>query len=408
MKWALIGCGDLANKRVASALKRARNSELLCVFARNPENTAAFAQRHGIRQVCASFDDVLRQGIDAVYICTPPATHADYAIRAMQAGKHVLVEKPMASNATECRAMLACADKCGMRLGVAYYRRTHPKTLKIKELIDQGILGTPTWVNVVCHSWYAPSKDATNAWRVRPGESGGAGALADIGVHRLDLLDYWFGPLKPRYCNSHRLVQDYDVEDGTSAVLELNNGAPVHLYFAWNSKTWMDRIEIVGSEAKLIADPLDSPSLKILRGREWEELTLPPPENAHLPCVEDFITAAEAGRDALSSGRAAARTNLLLESLVGGSRAPQLSSWGRPAPIAVGIGLVPKPHNDFPEFIRTYFERCRERNPLIEANTGKWTSEDLIPGLSDFDTRFIVADSTAAQDWCRMSMDVAR
>ena len=75
-----------------------------------------------------------------------------------------------------------------------------------------------------------------------------------------------------------------------------------------------------------------------------------------------------------------------------------------PAPPA----FAPKPANDFADFIRTYFERCRARVPLIEGNAGKWLFEDLIPGLSDFDTRFFVADSATAADWCRMSMEVGR
>ena len=72
------------------------------------------------------------------------------------------------------------------------------------------------------------------------------------------------------------------------------------------------------------------------------------------------------------------------------------------------MNFTPAPANDFPEFIETYFERCRKRVPLIEGNAGKWKPEDLIPGLSDFDTRFLVSDTMTAEDWCAMSMDVGR
>src|ERR1051325_12124382 len=70
--------------------------------------------------------------------------------------------------------------------------------------------------------------------------------------------------------------------------------------------------------------------------------------------------------------------------------------------------FTPAPPNDFAEFIQTYFARCRERVPGIEANAGKWTFEDLIPGLSDFDTRFLVNDALSPRDWCQMSMEVGR
>src|ERR1051326_2351715 len=72
------------------------------------------------------------------------------------------------------------------------------------------------------------------------------------------------------------------------------------------------------------------------------------------------------------------------------------------------MNFAKKPKNDFPEFIETYFRRCRDRVPRIEANAGKWTLEDLIPGLSDFDTRFLVNDAMTAEDWCHMSMEVGR
>lgn len=85
------------------------------------------------------------------------------------------------------------------------------------------------------------------------------------------------------------------------------------------------------------------------------------------------------------------------------TNAPTLQRSSTPA-----IPFTPAPRNDFAEFIETYFERCRARAPQIEANAGKWTFEDLIPGLSDFDTRFLVSDSMTAEDWCRMSMEVGR
>lgn len=73
----------------------------------------------------------------------------------------------------------------------------------------------------------------------------------------------------------------------------------------------------------------------------------------------------------------------------------------------MSLQFTPAPRNDFADFIRTYFERCRDRAPRIEGNAGKWRFEDLIPGLSDFDTRFLVSDATTAEDWCRISMGVA-
>ncbi len=316
LKWGLVGYGDLAEKRVAAALFAARSSTLCGVWGRDFIKTCDFAARHNIEQAQESLDDLLCSDIDAIYVCTPPDSHAEYCIAALEAGKHVLVEKPMAISTSECEAMIAAAREKKRTLGVAYYRRAFPKMQKIKALIDEGTIGAPTWVNIACHSWFAPAPEDANYWRVEKNKSGGAGALADIGVHRLDLLDYWLSARKVLFSNLQHLVQDYEVEDGASVILQLQNGAPVHCYFAWNSKTWIDRFEIVGSEGKIIAEPLDGPNLTIIRGREIEELQIAPPQNAHLPCIEDFVRAVQNGSTALCSGEDGLRTNVLLEDIL--------------------------------------------------------------------------------------------
>jgi len=112
------------------------------------------------------------------------------------------------------------------------------------------------------------------------------------------------------------LVHRYEVEDSSNLLLQLSNGAPAQAFFSWNSKTWIDRFEIAGSEGKIIAEPLDSPHLTIIRGREREELSIPAPENAHLPCVEDFVTACREGRPPLCDGETGLRINQLLEKAI--------------------------------------------------------------------------------------------
>ena len=316
IRWGLVGYGDLADKRVAAALQEAPGSSLSSVWGRDPAKAAAFARNHGIPKVHGDLDSLCGSDIEAVYVCTPPDSHADYALAAIAAGKHVLVEKPMAASTADCRRMIDAARRKGVVLGVAYYRRAHPKMLKIRELVRQGILGSPTWVNIACHAWFDPAPDDPKHWRVEKARSGGAGALADVGVHRLDLLEYWLGPAKVVFRDLHRLVHAHDVEDGASIVLRLAGGAPVHAYFSWNSRTWMDRFEITGSEAKLIADPLDSASLAVVRGRSREELSIEPPANAHLPCVGDFVAAVREGRAPLCDGAGGLRVNQLLDDIL--------------------------------------------------------------------------------------------
>lgn len=315
LRWGLIGYGDLADKRVAAALRDAAGGTLAAVWGRQPDRTRAFAAKHGIPDACASLDELFEH-VDAVYVCTPPDSHAEYALAALGRGRHVLVEKPMASSVKDCERMISAAEVAGRMLGVAYYRRAYPKMRRIRDLVAGGVLGRTTWVNIAAHSWFDPAPGDPKHWRVEKARSGGAGALADIGVHRLDLLDFWLGPSRVVAGRLHRLVHGYEVEDGSSILLELGGGAPVHAYFSWNSKTWMDRFEIVGSEGKIIADPLDGPGLTVIRGREREEIAIEPPVNAHGPCVEDFIRAIAERRAPLCDGAAGLRTNRLLEEIL--------------------------------------------------------------------------------------------
>ncbi|MBI4024417.1 MAG: Gfo/Idh/MocA family oxidoreductase [Verrucomicrobia bacterium] len=318
LRWGLVGCGDLAGKRVAAALREAAGSRLSGVWGRRIEPTRQFAQQHQIPEAHETLADLLRSEVAAIYVCTPPDSHAHYTLAAIRAGKHVLVEKPMAASVHECEQMIEAARSQGVTLGVAYYRRAYPKMKRIKQLIAEGVLGVPVWVNIVMHSWFSPSADDPKRWRVEKAASGGGGAVADIGVHRLDLLDYWMGASKVAHCRHQHLLHHYEVEDGSSIVLELANGAPVHAYFSWNTKTWMDRFEIAGSEGKLIADPLDGPPLTVIRGKDREELQIAPPANAHLPCVQDFVNAVIEKRPPLCDGEAGLRTSRLLEQIVRG------------------------------------------------------------------------------------------
>jgi predicted dehydrogenase len=316
LAWGLVGYGDLAEKRVAAALKNSTGGVLRGVWGRNPEKAREFAVRHEIPQAHNSYAALLDSGISAVYICTPPDSHCDYALAAFEKGLHVLVEKPMAASSGECQRMIEAARQTGKILGVAYYRRAFPKMVEVKKIIESGELGEMTWVNIALHSWFSPEKNDPKYWRVEVARSGGAGALADAGVHRLDLLQYWLGESRVLFADKQHLVQEYEVEDGSSAILQLKNGAPVHTYFSWNSKTFLDRFEITGTEGKLIMDPLDGPELTWIQGREHKELSYEVPANLHQPCVDDFVAAVKQGHRPLCDGTMGLHTNVLLEQIL--------------------------------------------------------------------------------------------
>src|SRR5690606_40162140 len=157
----------------------------VAVMRRDGTQAADYARRHGVPRWYDDADALIADpGVDAVYVATPPSTHAHYAIAAMRAGKPVYVEKPMALAAGECDAMLAVSRETGVALFVAYYRRALPRFLKVRELLAAGAIGTPRRGRVARHRVPDPRLADAGAlrWRLRPAVCGG-GLSVGLGRH---------------------------------------------------------------------------------------------------------------------------------------------------------------------------------------------------------------------------------
>jgi len=150
VRWGIIGCGDVCEKKAGPALAGVAGSKLVAVMRRDAAKAEDFARRHGVGRWYDDVDALLGDdGIDTVYVATPDAQHAEMTIRAAEAGKHVLVEKAMATNTADCDRMIDACNRAGVTLAVAYYRRGYPTILRAKQLIDQGAIGqvTEVWIN---------------------------------------------------------------------------------------------------------------------------------------------------------------------------------------------------------------------------------------------------------------------
>jgi hypothetical protein len=136
VRWGLIGCGDIARKRVAPALSESPHSELVAISRANRDLLDEFANRFGVPNKFADWRElVARNDIDAVYIATPVNLHAAQTVAAAESGKHVLCEKPMAMNVAECDRMITAVNASGVKLGIAYYRQFYPVVKRMKELV---------------------------------------------------------------------------------------------------------------------------------------------------------------------------------------------------------------------------------------------------------------------------------
>src|SRR5699024_3466825 len=141
VRWGIIGVGDVTEAKSGPGFQKAERSSLVAVMRRDGAKAADYAARHGVPRWYDDADALINDPeVDAVYIATPPGSHADYAIRVAAAGKPVYVEKPMARTADECRAMIDAADAAGVPLFVAYYRRAMPRFKIVEDLVRSGEL----------------------------------------------------------------------------------------------------------------------------------------------------------------------------------------------------------------------------------------------------------------------------
>ena len=296
IRWGILGCGDIARKRVARAMQYDAGSDLVAVCRRDDAKRAAFCRDFDVPRSYASDADLIGDpNVDAVYVATPVYLHRPQTIAAARAGKHVLVEKPMALSTAECDEMIAACREAGVRLGVAYYRRFYPIVLRMKELVAAGRIGQPLSVSAETSTplTIAPGEDGY--WRVLPGQGGG-GSLMDIGSHRLNLFFDLFGPVAQVKACCDTLAADYDAEDCATLVVRFARGMHGSLQCYFGSRADVDRFAIHGTTGRLIADPLNGSELVIDSGGERVRESHSRHDNTHLPLVADFTAAVLDGR----------------------------------------------------------------------------------------------------------------
>ncbi len=189
MRWGIVGAGLHAEQRIVPAFAKTKAERLHGVVGSSEAAATAFSQRVGSPRVYASIEALAADpAIDAVFITTPNDQHRRQTEIVAAAGKHVLVEKPMALSEADCRAMIDAAQKARVRLGVGFQARHHPVHRAIRELVAAGELGDVVLVRGEWHSSYGPWKN----WRADPRRAG-SDVLGAIGVHVLDLMCWLAG-----------------------------------------------------------------------------------------------------------------------------------------------------------------------------------------------------------------------
>lgn len=322
LRWGIIGCGDVAERKGGPGLYGVPGSELVAVMRRDGAKAADFARRHGARRWYTTVEALLADPeVNAVYVATPPDAHAAWAVRAAHAGKAViLVEKPLARSAAEARTIVDACRASGARLYGAYYRRALPAFLQVKDWIDRGAIGSPRVVALDLRRPARPGESGpTPPWRVRP-EVGGGGHFADMAPHQFDFLDFVLGPVRDPQGAARNTAGLYTAEDTVDAEWTHDGGvrAAGHWSFACTPDDARETAVIAGDLGRIEFSffNLTPGIVRLTTARGVEEFVPPPQPHVHEPLVQSIVDDVLGRVPCPATGDAALRTDAVLDAIL--------------------------------------------------------------------------------------------
>jgi predicted dehydrogenase len=316
--WGLVGCGDIARKRIAPALRDLDTCELIAVSRADAARAESFATEFGAKRWHVEWRALVEDPeVEAVYIATPVHLHAEQAVAALEAGKHVLCEKPMALNVAECARMNAAAEANDVLLGVAYYRRFYPAIERVRDILESGEIGVPVVAQANAFERFDPTPEHPRRWLLEKRQSGG-GPMFDFGCHRLEVFINLFGEATEVKGLATKVLFEREVEDTAAALIRFDRGPLCVLSVTHAAREPQDTLEIFGSEGSIRIDVLNEGVLRV-RTREGERVEPHPPHtNLHQPLIDDFTRAVVEGRPPRVDGRTGQMVSEILEQIYAG------------------------------------------------------------------------------------------
>ena len=320
INWGIIGCGNVTELKSGPAFNKVVHSRLVAVMRRDAVLAEDYAKRHQVPRFYTDADELIHDPeVNAVYVATPPDTHALYAIKAMRAGKPVYVEKPMARTYAECQEMIQVSEETGMPLYVAYYRRTLPAFLKVKELLEEGAIGNVLTVNIRLHKAFGEKDQYPEQqdWHVNP-EIAGAGHFYDLASHQLDYLDFVLGQITEVKGIARNIAGFYQAEDTVSAVFTFDSGVTGtgSWCFVVDKNSEEDKIEITGTQGKITFPCFDKGDVVLITRQDKKTYSFQNHENISFYLVEQVVGTLRGKNDCVSTMYTAARTNFIMEEIV--------------------------------------------------------------------------------------------
>lgn len=322
VRWGIIGCGNVTEVKSGPGFQKADGSQLVAVMRRTGRLAKDYAERHNVPRWYDDAESLVHDPeVDAVYVATPPASHKEHALLAVEAGKPVYVEKPMAMNHAQCEAMLEASRSAGVPLFVAYYRRGLKRFLKIKELIEARAIGEVRFVNVTLYQGVRPEEldPAHLPWRVVPDVAGG-GRFVDLASHMLDFMDFVLGPIAAAEGFARNQAGHYPAEDVVAAALEFESGVLAAGTWCFTAFEEVDRTELVGNRGRISYSTFGEDPVVLTTRDGVKAFRVPYPSHAQQPLIQTVVDELRGWGKCPSTGESGARTNWVMDKIMNGYR----------------------------------------------------------------------------------------
>ena len=294
INWGFIGCGEVTEKKSGPAFNEVEGSQVVAVMSRSENKARSYAERHHIRKWYTDAQELIDDpDVNAIYIATPPSSHATFAIMAMRAGKPVYIEKPLAASYNDCIRINRISEQTGVPCFVAYYRRYLPYFQKVKEIIENGTIGKVINVQI---RFSVPPRDLDYKnekelpWRLQPDIAGG-GYFYDLAPHQIDLLQNIFGVITRAHGYPANRAHLYKAEDTVSACFFFENGVTGSgsWCFVGHESAKEDRIEVIGDKGSLSFSVFTFEPIVLITSEGKQSITVPNPSYVQLPMIKHVI-----------------------------------------------------------------------------------------------------------------------
>lgn len=318
IRWGIIGCGAVTEVKSGPAYQLTQGFELTAVMRRRLDKAKDYAQRHHVQSYYNDADKLINDDrIDAVYIATPPDSHARYALKVAEAGKICCVEKPMAFSYEECVTMQKAFAAKGIPLFVAYYRRSLPRFQQVKAWLDSGAIGA---IRHISWSFCKPANNfdltKTYNWHTDDAVAYG-GYFDDLASHGLDLFNYLLGNVKEATGLSVNQQGLYTAKDAVVGSWLYKSGVTGSGSWNFGAHLREDNVEIYGDKGKLSFAVFQEDALKLSNQEGNQELFIENPKHIQIHHVENMQKQLSGGSAHPSTAETATHSSWVMDKILG-------------------------------------------------------------------------------------------